>query len=274
MSKTRPRALQPLKRSDLMAEQIKRWIAARQLAPGDRLPREGELQALFAVSKATAREALKALEVQGLVTISTGPAGGATVEAAPFDRTFRFVQNHLFFQDVSIEDIYAVRLLTEPDLAAGAVPHLTPADFDLMERSIEACSHAPRSEQAALEQRQEDLHFHDILARANPNAFLRFISETINEMIRQVVVIHGRPLGSVYREFGRHNVSAHQSILDAARKKHAPTVRELMTQHITRAAEFSRKLKAQVVPKLVLQGDMEGAIALPAGAGRRRQPPS
>ena len=170
---------------------------------------------------------------------------------------------------MSIEDIYAVRLLTEPDLAAGAVPHLTPGDLDLLARSIELCSHAPRSEQAALEQRQEDLHFHDILARANPNPFLRFVSETINEMIRQVVVIHGKPLGSVYKEFGRHNVHAHQAILEAARGKNQRKVRELMTQHITQAAEFSRKLKAQVVPKLVLQGDMESAIALPADARRQ-----
>jgi len=62
-----------------MVEDIKRWIAERRLGPGDKLPKEDELQALFGVSKGTAREALKSLEVQGLVTLKTGPAGGATI---------------------------------------------------------------------------------------------------------------------------------------------------------------------------------------------------
>ena len=54
------------KRGDVMVEEIKAWIAERRIAPGDRLPKESELQSLFGVSKGTAREALKSLEVQGL----------------------------------------------------------------------------------------------------------------------------------------------------------------------------------------------------------------
>ena len=69
------------KRGDLMVDEIKRWIADQRLAPGAKLPKENELQNLFGVSKGTAREALKSLEVQGLVTVSTGPSGGATISA-------------------------------------------------------------------------------------------------------------------------------------------------------------------------------------------------
>jgi len=245
-------ALKPLKRGDLMAEQIKRWIADGQFAPGDKLPREAELQKLFSVSKVTAREGLKSLEVQGFISISTGPAGGATIAEVPFDRTFQFLQNHLFFCNVSIEDIYAVRRLIEPALAESAVRHLTKNDLKDLEKSIDICSRPASSERVALKQRQEDLRFHDVLARACPNALLRFTCEAINEMIRQVVVMHGRPLGAVYRRFGEHNVSAHRAILEAARKRKSGEVRALMEEHIATAEQFSRKLKAEVVPKLVL----------------------
>jgi len=61
--------LRTAKRGDLMVEEIKRWIVERRIGPGDKLPKEGELQTLFGVSKGTAREALKSLEVQGLVTV-------------------------------------------------------------------------------------------------------------------------------------------------------------------------------------------------------------
>ena len=65
------RRIKQLKRSDLVAEEIKRLITEKNLSPGDRLPRESELQIQFDVSKGTIREALKSLEVQGLVKVST-----------------------------------------------------------------------------------------------------------------------------------------------------------------------------------------------------------
>src|ERR1043165_3851503 len=106
-------SLRTPKRGDLMVEEIKRWIAERRLGPGDKLPKEDELQKLFGVSKGTAREALKSLEVQGLVTVSTGPRGGATISEVPIERTFRLVQNYLFFRDLDVAQIYAIRRMLE-----------------------------------------------------------------------------------------------------------------------------------------------------------------
>ena len=65
------------KRSDLMVEEIKRWIVAEGKKPGDRLPKERDLIAIFGVSKGTVRESLKSLEVQGLIRISNGPQRGS-----------------------------------------------------------------------------------------------------------------------------------------------------------------------------------------------------
>ena len=172
-----------------MVEEIKRWIAERRLAPGDKLPKEDELQELFGVSKGTAREALKSLEVQGLVTVSTGPAGGATIGEVPFDRALQLLQNYLFFRELDVAQIYAVRRLLEPELAAGAVPHLTEEHFAALERSIETCAPHPASAEQALAQRQEDLHFHDVLAAANPNLLLRFMCQVINHLLRHSVAM-------------------------------------------------------------------------------------
>ena len=72
----------------------------------------------------------------GLVTVSTGPSGGATIGEVPLDRAFQLLQNYLFFRDMDVAQIYAVRRLLEPELAAGAVPHLTKEHFEALERSI------------------------------------------------------------------------------------------------------------------------------------------
>jgi DNA-binding FadR family transcriptional regulator len=141
------------------------------------------------VSKSTIREALKSLEVQGLIKVTTGPSGGGMVVEVPLDRTLQLLQNYLFFKDVTIDDIYTVRKLLEPELAAGAVPHLTERDFTALEANIACCDGASGVHDRGhmLRQRQEDTTFHDILAAANPNPFLRFSCELINEMIRQLI---------------------------------------------------------------------------------------
>src|SRR5882762_9528802 len=223
----RPPNLRSQKRGDLVVEEIKRWIAERRLGPGDKLPKEDELQTLFGVSKGTAREALKSLEVQGLVTVSTGPAGGATIGEVPLERAFQLLQNYLFFREMDVAQIYAVRRLLEPELAAGAVPHLTKEHFEALERSIATCAPQPASKEEALMQRQEDLHFHDVLAAANPNMLLRFMCQVINHLLRHSVAM-GDPNHPAAHQLGETNVAAHKRLLLAARRGDAERVRKLM----------------------------------------------
>ncbi|WP_137894736.1 FCD domain-containing protein [Ramlibacter sp. 2FC] len=258
--------IKQLKRSDLVAEEIKRLITDKNLSPGDRLPRESELQAQFAVSKGTIREALKSLEVQGLVRISTGPTGGGTIVEVPLDRTLQFLQNYLFFKEVTIEHIYTVRQMLEPELAAGAVPHLTEADFEALEHSIACCD--PTSSRAdLLSQRREDVNFHDILAAANPNPFLRFNCELINEMIRQLIVFGNRTPQAEHRRFGEANAAIHREITQAARARDAEKVRRLMAQHMADAASSVKRMKGRLQGRLILDAD---TLRRPAAAGGKR----
>ena len=246
--------LKALKRPDLVAQEIKRLITEKNLSPGDRLPRESELQAQFEVSKGTIREALKSLEVQGLVTISTGPSGGGTIAEVPLDRTLQFMQNYLFFQEVTIDNIYAVRQFLEPELAAGAVPHLTEADFEALEHSIACCDPASSSEDM-LSQRREDVNFHDILAAANPNPFLRFNCELINEMLRQLIVYGNRTPKAEHRRFGEVNANFHREIVQAARARDVEAVRTLMARHMQDAASSVKRMKGRIQGRLILDAD-------------------
>jgi DNA-binding FadR family transcriptional regulator len=253
------------KRADLVAEEIKRLITERDLRPGDRLPREPELQKLFAVSKSTMREALKSLEVQGLVTISTGPAGGGRIVEVSLDRTFQLMQNYLFFKEVTIDDIYTARKLLEPELAAGAVPHLTEADFQALTHSIECCDPSSGKTADVVAQRKEDLNFHDILALANPNPFLRFTCQLINEMLRQLTVFENDTPVTTQRRFGQANVRLHQAIVAAARAGDAEEVRRLMAEHMVEASGFVKKLNGKLRGRLILDSEMSRR-----GAARRK----
>jgi DNA-binding FadR family transcriptional regulator len=253
-----------------VVEEIKRWIAERRLGPGDKLPKEDELQTLFGVSKGTAREALKSLEVQGLVTVSTGPAGGATIGEVPLERAFQLLQNYLFFREMDVAQIYAVRRLLEPELAAGAVPHLTKEHFEALERSIATCAPQPASKAEALIQRQEDLHFHDVLAAANPNMLLRFMCQVINHLLRHSVAMNNRPGPLAYQQLGETNVAAHKRLLAAARRGDVERVRKLMVAHIDEAESHVRKLEGAVRRRFVLDSELQTRIAHPKSSGKEK----
>jgi DNA-binding FadR family transcriptional regulator len=252
-----------MKQAERVADQVKRWITEHALGPGDRLPKESELQALFEVSKGTMREALALLEAEGLVRIRTGPQGGATIHAVSLDHAFRLLQNFLYFRNPTADDLYAVRVLIEPELAAGAVAALRADDFATLERTIEFCSHVRTTEPESLRQRQEDLHFHDILANANPNPLLRFMGHFINRSLRELVVIKGH--ATTYQRFGQANVAAHRAILAAARRRQVAHVRELMREHIEEAYGYVRKIGGTVESRLILESDLsaETPLAVP-----------
>jgi len=257
------------KRADLVAEEIKRLITEQDLKPGDKLQRESELQALFSVSKSTIREALKSLEVQGLVKVSTGPSGGGRIVEVPLDRAFQLVQNYLFFKEVTIDDIYTVRRLLEPELAAGAVPHLGDADFEALEHSIDCCDPSTGRMPDMVAQRKEDINFHDILAQANPNSFLRFACQMINEMLRQLTVFENDTPARAQRRFGDANASFHRRIVEAARRRDAGTVRRLMAEHMDEASGFVRQLNGKLQGRLILDSEMSRRAPPPLSVARK-----
>lgn len=268
----RDRPLRTPKRGDTMVEEIKKWIVTRQLTPGERLPKEADLQTLFTVSKGTVREALKSLEVQGFVTMKSGPEGGATIVEVPFDRTFQLMQNYLFFKNVDIDDIYAMRRLLEPELVAGAVAHLQRVDLKRLESSIEICAPAPLSAAQVVRQRAEDLHFHDLIAEANPNPFLRFMCQLLNEMLRRMVALDGQPMDANNAKLGKTNVAAHRAILAAIQAKDVQRARSLMLDHIVEAEGLVKRLHGAYQQRLVLDSDMRVSLAPPKIPAMKRKP--
>ena len=95
---SRPLHRKRQKLSDVIVESVKRSIVTDALKPGDRLPTERELMESFQCSKGSAREALKALEVEGLVNTRTGPSGGAYLNQAGTEPASCSTCCEVFFQ--------------------------------------------------------------------------------------------------------------------------------------------------------------------------------
>ncbi|MFN5715737.1 MAG: FadR/GntR family transcriptional regulator, partial [Bradyrhizobium sp.] len=157
------------KRSDAVADLIRGHIFQAGLQPNDRLPQESELIEMFGCSRSTIREALKSLEVQGLVQNTTGPGGGARVAPVSINRIVGLLSNYFYFQSISTAQIYQIRRLIEPELAFSVVGHLTAAHFAALDKAIEVQEHHPGGPTDWEHHRHAEIDFHDIMIEACPN---------------------------------------------------------------------------------------------------------
>lgn len=106
------------KTRDLVAEQLKDYITREQLAPGDRLPTETELAAMFGVNRLTLREATKSLGYLGVV--EARPGRGLTVGQLNLERVTDLLEFHPDLRDASPLALIRTRVIVE----TGVLPYV------------------------------------------------------------------------------------------------------------------------------------------------------
>jgi GntR family transcriptional regulator, transcriptional repressor for pyruvate dehydrogenase complex len=240
-----------IKRADQIVDSIKRWVVVNGKQPGERLPNERELMAQFDCAKGTVREALKSLEVQGLISIRTGPNGGAVLVSVPYELTSQLLRNFLHFESLNGPDIYALRTLVEPEIAAQVTPLLSEDDLSRLDALVERCAHPARDFDERIAQRIAELEFHVVLAERCTNPLLAFIGRFLNDLIRDLVIFKKARLPE-QREFSCANLDYHRQLMAAFRAGNAPDARALMLEHMRSAEHFNRELQGQLEQRMLM----------------------
>lgn len=238
-----------IKLSDQIAEDLRRWIARDHMGPGDRLPNERALIDHYGCSKGTIREALKALEVEGLIAMQSGPNGGPEIQPASLDAVTLQLRQYLHFQTLDFKQVYELRNSLEVTLAVNVVGKITEHQFARLEGNIAACVEANAAGKRAAS-RSAEMEFHDILCEACDNVILVFMCRFINSLLRDLVTYRGGSL-TEHEEFGRHNVEAHEALVAAYRTRDAKQVAEIMQHHMCCAEHFMRRLDASFYSDLL-----------------------
>ncbi|WDZ83800.1 FadR/GntR family transcriptional regulator [Micromonospora cathayae] len=132
--------------SDVVAMRIVQDIVARALPPGSRLPGEPAMMQQYQVSRSSLREALRILEVEGLIAVKTGPGGGPVVRKVSSRDYGRM--SSLFFQmeQARLADLVAARQVIEPVLARLAAEVRSEADCARLASVVEAGQCPPTGE--------------------------------------------------------------------------------------------------------------------------------
>src|SRR5256884_9256464 len=126
------RVIKKIRIHEEVVTQIHELIREGRLKAGDQLPSERELADTFQVSRASVREALRALETHGLIISRTG-MGNFTADL-PVESLVAPLAKLLTKEKNALADIFELRKLIEPQIASTAADRATVKDTDRMER--------------------------------------------------------------------------------------------------------------------------------------------
>ena len=216
--------------------QIRDAITSGGIAPGERLPSERDLGVSFGVSRTTLREALRALEAQGVIEIRTGSRGGAFVAEPSSDLVAAALGALLRFRSATARELAEFRVPFEAENAAWAARRADPAALAELEHIVgDVQVHAGDANAAWPDVAALEVRFHDAVARATGNSVRAAIMSAILDALERAFTAVPVPAGSPLRGELAGELRA---IVNAIHAGDAEAAGEAMRAHVARWSEL------------------------------------
>ena len=229
--------MQPIARvsqTDMIVKELTSYFLTDAIAVGDKLPTEMELCERLQVGRSTVREAIKALQVMGYVTIE--PGRGAFLKRKHLESPVHNLLSWLGSRKTEVADLIDVRMQLEPFAARLAVERGTDEDIAAIaalhaeyERVLAA---APFDELQGERLCDLDAAFHAAIAQASHNLLLIDLNTVMAEAFKEF-----RTRSFKVESHARNAVVPHRKILAALQKRDAAGVQRYMKGHLFKALE-------------------------------------
>jgi GntR family transcriptional regulator, transcriptional repressor for pyruvate dehydrogenase complex len=210
-----------------VAKQIERLILTK-LQPGDKLPSERELAEMLAVSRSSIRDAIRSLELLGMVEPRQG--AGTVVREISADSVVNPLATLLTRQRQSVTELLDFRKMLEPPLAARAATHASAEEVAEMEEILRRQEEKLRGGEVPVE---EDTDFHYSIAMAAENSVVLKVLDVLMDLLRETrersLQVEGRP---------QKSLAGHRRILSAIKRRDAAAAEAAMRRHIEDVEEI------------------------------------
>ena len=230
--------LRMVKRSDLVVKQIVRDIMRGGLTPGTMLPPEASMLKEYGVSRSSLREALRILEVNGLITIRPGPSGGPCVAAVEPRHFGRMTSLFLEMSRTPFRELLEARVIMEPLMTRLAAERRDPDKVLELKRSLE--EHAELDPKDGLRYLEVVQGFHAVVVGLSGNHVLDLFGRSLEGIFTERVAQSHQPAAR-WREVRQEHEAVGQAIVDGD----ADAAESLMRSHMAKfAASFVKRYSA------------------------------
>jgi GntR family transcriptional regulator, transcriptional repressor for pyruvate dehydrogenase complex len=210
-----------------VARQIERLIL-KKLRPGDKLPSERELAELLSVSRSSIRDAIRSLELAGMVEPRQG--AGTIVREISTNSLANPLANALKRKEELMGELLDFRRILEPPLAARAATHASPEEISEMESILDRQEQKLRKGESTI---TEDSEFHYSVAMASGNSVVLKVLDILMDLLRDTrersLQVEGRP---------QKSLAGHRKILSAIKRHDAEGSKAAMRRHIEDVEEI------------------------------------
>jgi len=218
----------------LLILRFQQMLSDGVLTPGTKLPSERELAAYFKVARSSLRQALKVLEILGVITQKVGDGSylnrdASSVLAVPMKFLF-------LLDDTTVEELAELRLIMEPAFAAKAADRANASDMVRLRQSI---TNMENSKGDQLKLVASDLQFHRAIFQASGNRLTGRIFHTIHRAMLQMITVTSQLVDL------EHTTAFHKPILDAIEKRNPLLASRLMTEPLVDAGSLVAKGREQ-----------------------------
>ena len=229
-------ALKPITKtrlSEAAIEQIKEMIVDRNLEPGAKLPSERELVTSFGISRSSIREALRMLEIMGLVEVK--PGKGVYVKGLTGD-LFMPLSSLLSSHRETLNHHFEARLLLEPAAAALAAKRASNNDIKRLKKITKIFKENLKKENL-IELIRADIEFHRLIANATNNETIEVLMNTITRYN-----FEGWKMSLRTKERPANTVIEHGKILEAIASGDEKKAKSAMRFHLKEAVKNLQKV--------------------------------
>jgi GntR family transcriptional regulator, transcriptional repressor for pyruvate dehydrogenase complex len=218
----------------VIESRISNMVIKGTVKPGDKLPTEKELSNQFDVSVVTIREALRGLEVAGLIEKKRGKGGGVYVTEINSDSVITALHNYFIRMEFTAHHLAQVRFTLEPTIVRIVAGQITPEELAAIDENLTYCEKKLAKSPVNMQLRdynsigEHDLEFHRLIAAATHNPVFVLTVDYILEFIHDFKKSFFNP----DIEMCSKVVSDHRSIYQSLKEGHVQEAEDRMISHL------------------------------------------
>lgn len=196
-------------------------IADGTVMPGQKLPPERDLALSFGVARSSLRQALKVLEIMGVISQRVGDGtylntGAAAILGEPME----FL---ILLDGITFHELMEARLIVEPELTARAAMRATTEDIAELRGALRKMEEARGDHGRFVEQ---DLLFHHTIFRIAANRVCGLMFTVVHQSLAKLIHLTSQVVPE------EHTLALHRRIFHAIRKRDAEEARRRMREHL------------------------------------------
>ena len=210
-----------------VAKQIERLILKR-LKPGDKLPSERDLAETLQVSRSSIRDAIRGLELVGMVEPRQG--AGTIVKQLAADSVTNAFADALERRKKMVGELLDFRKMLEPPLAARAAMHASADEIAEMEEILQRQDEKQEKGEITI---TEDAEFHYSVALASGNSVVLKVIDLLMNLLRDT-----RERSLQVKGRAQKSLAGHRRVLAAIQRRDAEAAKAAMRRHIEDVEEI------------------------------------